>query len=139
MALSLALHVIGIVMWLGGLMIVTRLMKLSLLAQDMPRSGREAIARTFSSFALPGALLATLTGLFQLVVGGVQFYMQAGWFHAKLTLVITLYVVTVVVFFSLKKFVAEQDLSPKKCGVLHAISGALLLAIVCLTFLGRIY
>lgn len=96
-----------------------------------------AIRRAFWGFAVSGAVIALVSGLYQLIIGGVGFYMKQGWFHGKLTLVIVLLVLTVILAVQVA---ATKRAEPIKIGLVravHGITGFCLIVIVFLTFLGR--
>ena len=134
--ISIALHIVGIVMWAGGLMILTRFLKLF----TSPGDGTPAVAamanRVLHGYVFGGLVLALLTGLYQLSYRGFGFYMAQGWFHGKLTFVILLLVITGLVFTDVKKIKAGVPLSRGRVGALHGLTGLALLVIVFLTLLG---
>ena len=140
MKISLALHIVGLVMWLGGLMILTRCMKV--FSRSLPQEAEEAISafsttikRIFYGFCLPGALISLLTGLYQVFSMGAAYYMRQGWFHGKLTLILLLFIITFFVARELKKIQNQEILSAKRALALHAASAASLILIVFITIL----
>jgi len=138
MKVSLALHLIGIVFWLGSLIVLTRL--LSLGSDVVPKINddlKRLSGKVFWGFSVGGLVLSTITGLYQITSSGVGYYMKQGWFHGKLTLVILLYGVTVVTAVQVKKFQFGAALSRKTVGILHGSSSLILVIAVFLTILGR--
>lgn len=138
MTLSLAIHIIGIVLWLGGVLIATLFANIMLKAGD--KAGEAwpmAASKIFWSFAVSGLVVTTLTGLYQLMTRGMAFYMKQGWFHGKLTLLIALFVVTVLVGRDLSRVKNGQPIERKKIMMLHGIAGIIFVAVVMLTMLGR--
>ena len=136
MQYSLTLHIIGLAMWLPGLMVVTGVMRYFLKAGEYSHGARLALSRRYwFALVIPGLVLSTTTGLYQLFSVGMGVYMKQGWFHGKMTLLIVLFVVTALVGLMLR-----SDSSPtyKKLTLLHSISGSLLLLIVALTMIGRV-
>src|SRR5262245_46998439 len=130
MAFSLAFHIVGIVMWLGGLMIITRCIKLFSGDAQVARSAAPMLRRLFFGFVVAGLVVAACSGVYQLSSFGVGAYMKQGWFHTKLTLVLALLVVTFFVPRTIAKLVEDPAAAGKRAMALHGASGALLLAIV---------
>ena len=135
---SIALHIIGIVMWVGGLMVLARFLKLF----TEPGTGRDALVammrRVYFGYSLIGCFLALATGIFQLMLRGPAFYFSQGWFHTKLTLIIILFIATLVVAFDLKSISSGTLLSRGKVAAIHGLIGLVLLVAVFLTILGRV-
>lgn len=136
MAFSLALHVIGLVLWVGGLMFIARIMTLAS-DGEIPANFGATIKRIFLGYVLAGLVLSTITGLFQLSAGGVAQYMKQGWMHMKLTFVLALYVISALL--AVKVFALEQGRAAKRSGLmaLHGVAALCLLAIVVVTFVMR--
>lgn len=132
--ISIGVHIVGLVMWLGGMMILTRALKLFAGSEALPSFAR----RTFHGFVLPGAVLSVSSGLYQLLSVGVSHYMQQGWFHGKLTFVVALFVVTFLLFRQVRTLRTTGAVDPRHATILHAASGTLLLVIVFLTTVGRL-
>lgn len=135
MQYALTFHIIGLAMWLPGLMVVTGILRYFVKCEGaVPKAGRDLSRRYWFALVLPGFALSVLSGLHQLFATGVGIYMKQGWFHGKLTLIVLLLVVTAGVGMTLRE---ESPPSVKKLTVLHSISGSLLLFIVALTMIGR--
>lgn len=142
MEISLGFHVVGLVLWLGGLMIVTLCLKI--FCQEFPaeaESGlnqfRVKISRIFWGFSVAGAAISLVSGVYQFLARGSAYYMKQGWFHGKLTLVLILFVVTFLVAGEVKKIRRGEVLSPGKVRWLHIASSVCLVLIVFLTLIGR--
>ena len=133
---SIALHIIGIVMWAGGLMIVTRFLKVFTEAGAGTPALGAMTSRVFHGYVLGGSVLALLTGLYQLLYRGAAFYFAQGWFHGKLTFILLLLVVTVLAFADVKKAKGGVTLARGRIGALHGLTGLALLGIVFLTVIG---
>ena len=116
-------------------MFVTRMM--SLLSGGTPKDLVTTLSKSYMGFVVGGMVLATLSGLHQLGSRGMSFYFSQGWFHTKVTLLIVLYVITVLVGFALKGAKDGQTISRQKGVVLHALCSLILIGIVFLTMLGR--
>ena len=137
MALSLSLHIIGITMWVGGLMILTRVMKV--LSEPYQAEGllAKTIRRIYWGFIVPGAVLVLLTGLHQIGFRGAAYYMSQGWFHTKLSFALILAIVTIFVGVAVRASLRGEIIRAPRMGALHGVSGACLLIIVILTMLNR--
>lgn len=87
----LLVHVLGIVMWVGGLMITTQVLMQQ--AQEASKEAREALARVEGKLrkgmSNPGAVLTVLSGV-ALVALNPSYYLHARWLHVKLAFVLLL-------------------------------------------------
>ena len=138
MKTSLAFHIVGLTLWVGGLVIIPRIMKG--IKGETPESVLlgNAIRRVFLGFVVSGFVISLLTGIFQLETnGGPAVYMKQGWFHGKLTFVCLLVLATALLWGEVVKLKKGRPLSAKKLIAIHAISALSLIAIPFLTFLGR--
>jgi uncharacterized membrane protein len=86
---AVLLHLLGLVMWVGGLLAVSLMLSrvggLSKPEVDGVVSSAAAVERTLS---LPGFLFALLAGLYLLLAADLSSKpMKQGWMHIKLTLV----------------------------------------------------
>jgi putative membrane protein len=124
MALSFAIHVLGVVFWTGGLLFGTKLIKL---AGDDSAVVRTLAKKTAFAYILPGFVIVLLSGLHQLFAGGIGVYMKQGWMHAKLTLVALLIWSTFSVFLSLRALSQGEKVSSKVGSLHHAVVAAALL------------
>lgn len=90
-AWMLALHILGFVLWIGGLIAAAIL--IGYRANQPPGKTGQALARLQKIFlrgmADPGALLTILGGSI-LIASNASYYLHAGWLHIKLTFVILL-------------------------------------------------
>lgn len=86
-----ALHLIFMVTWFAGLFYLPRLFVYHTLASDQISIARFKIMerKLYFGIATPGAVLTVLFGLWTLSYGAAG-YMQMGWMHAKLGLVLLL-------------------------------------------------
>lgn len=138
MAWFAAFHVVGLVIWLGGLLDLTRLMGYHV-KEDVAVQERLSWMefRMFWFVATPGMLITVIMGLFLFFYGGgVETYLKgAGWFHAKLTLVCIL----LVIHFVFGKMLMQQRAEPKivkagKFKAIHGVVGLLFISILILVF-----
>lgn len=138
MPVSLSLHIIGIVMWLGSLLILTRLLTVCAEGQVSESLGKMS-RKLYFGWTLGGLVLTLLTGLYQLIAGGIGYYMKAGWFHGKLTFLIVLLVVTVLLARPVNMVSRGENVHQKNVMALHGVTGLCLIVIVFLTMVGRAY
>ena len=106
MAWVRAFHLVGIVLWFGALLQVTRLLKTRARSPESTWETLHAIERRTQLFVgFPGLFLTVLTGLTLLFhhPEGTANFMKHGWFHAKLTAVIIAIVVDVLVFVTIRQ------------------------------------
>ena len=137
MNISLTLHIVGIVMWLGSLIVLTRVLALGAKQATSIEVFKTIANKIFYVWSLPGAVLVIITGLYQLLYHGMSYYFSQGWFHGKVTFVIVLLVATLVLFFKVQEI--QEDKWPKVGTLMavHGMTGLSLVLIVGLTILGR--
>jgi protoporphyrinogen IX oxidase len=89
----MAFHVIFVVAWFAGIFYLPRLFVYHAQASDRISIERFKIMehKLLHIITLPSATCATLLGLW-LLSFDTSYYMRSGWMHAKLTLVILLWV-----------------------------------------------
>lgn len=129
---SLAIHIIGIVFWTGGLLITIRFLRLGSVTTPAADTVT-TIRKTWQLYIIHGLGLTLLTGLFQLFYGGVGTYMKQGWFHGKLTLVIILVVATVICGIEVKKLAEGKLTSAGRLRLVQILTALSLIGIVFLT------
>lgn len=141
MAYSLAIHVVGIVFWVGGLLVLTRMLKLSSVEGALPDGARTEVAkmvkRSYFGLVIAGVVLSLVTGVYQILERGIGFYMAQGWFHGKLTLVIVLLVVTAVFGVQVRNAASGKPVKPGLVGMMHGLTSGILLVVALLTLVGR--
>ena len=126
----LVVHLPGMVLWVGGLLVATLI-----LASHAEESGAEAGAaltrmgqKLFRGFIHPGAAIAVVTGIL-LILSNPDFYLSAGWLHAKLFLVLILVVLNLRIYFRAKAFYAGKlQLTRGECIASHAAVAVIFLA-----------
>lgn len=140
-AWTLVFHILGLVFWVGALLIVT-----SVLARHTEESSlevREAFGRTemrlLNGMAMPGALLTVFSGIF-LILLNPSYFLRAGWLHAKLVLVLILIGFHWVVFSRTKSFGAGRiSLDRRACMILHGAITLIFLGILICVLPGRFF
>lgn len=107
-----ALHLIGIVLWFGSLLQVSRMTKSRVRAPEGARDTLYGIERkTQLLIGFPGMLLTVIMGFAMLTHAdglGIKGYFNAGaggpYFHAKMTLVALAIGADVYLFFTIRKY-----------------------------------
>jgi protoporphyrinogen IX oxidase len=121
LAWTLVFHILGIVFWLGSLLVVTHL-----LAYDADSGSAEvhevlnrAEGKLFKGIAHPGAIITVISGAI-LISTNPQHYVHAAWLHAKLFLVVILIALDAITYIRAKAFHAGKiTLRRKECMMLH--------------------
>lgn len=105
-----AFHVIFIVAWFSGLFYLPRLFVYHAVSSDQPSIDRFKIMerKLYYGITWPSAILATVFGLWLLSLNASA-YMQFGWMHAKLGLVVLLWVYHLTCGHYLKKFKHDNN------------------------------
>ena len=121
LAWTLVFHILGIVFWLGSLLVVTHLLAYD--AESESVEVHEVLNRLevklFKGIAHPGAIITISSGAI-LISTNPQYYMHAAWLHVKLFLVIILIALDVITFIRAKAFHAGKiTLQRKECMMLH--------------------
>lgn len=85
-------HIIALVAWFAGLFYLPRLFVYHADTHDQPSIDRFKIMerRLYYAITWPAAITTTIMGLW-LVNYNISYYIGAGWFHAKFTLIILLW------------------------------------------------
>lgn len=130
-------HLVGAVLWIGGLMIVTWMANYHL--KLVTRGGKpehhavlSAIEkRLFWVTATPGLLVTWTLGLANAISYRPDLW-RVGWFHGKLTFALLMVAVHVVAYLKLSAFHKEEKPAEYKpiFIMLHGIAGLLLIVIV---------
>jgi len=134
-------HVIGLVFWIGGLLVATAL--LGQHAEEDSSEGQAALARAemkiLNGMANPGAIITVITGIL-LVSGRTFYYVHSLWFQAKATLVLCLIVLHVITYVRARRFVDGQLLLTRKSWmILHGAISLVFFGILICVLPGRIY
>jgi putative membrane protein len=132
-AWTLVFHILGLVFWLGSLLVVTRV--LAIHTEETSPEARAALGRLESKllkgFTHPGAAVMVITGF--ILIAQDPGYLREHWLHAKLLLVVILIVLDLRVTFRAKAFQEGTiELSRGECMGLHGAIALVFLAIVIL-------
>lgn len=84
--LSLFLHLLGVILWVGGTAAgAWTAAQLALAPKESRAAGLGAVRRALLVLTMPGIVLAWLGGL-TMFLTALDLYSHAGWMHGKLTL-----------------------------------------------------
>lgn len=130
------LHLIGVVLWMGGLLAFSRI--LGYQSKELP-SVRPRLTfiegRLNWLVAVPGAVLTTVFGVWLAVQHGEAWFRVSLWMHYKLALVVVVAVIHVVLTVKIAQIRRAAPTEPMSRGLyaaLHGTVGLLLIAIVLL-------
>ena len=130
-------HLIGLVLWVGGLLAVTQVFTVHV--QEKSPEARAALgrleARLLNRLAHPGAALVLIAGPL-LLLTNAAYYLHAGWFHAKLMLVVVLAGLDWLACRRTRALVtAPAPIQRRQDLVLHIALGSVLVALLMLVLL----
>jgi uncharacterized membrane protein len=129
------IHLFGIVMWIGALLIVSlQLRQAARLPREAQRPVLDAMRRVHLGFGLPGMFLVLVAGLVLLMLHA-EYFKQA-WMHAKLTFVLLLIVLDLALF-ALQAKLREVAGSPGPPLLIHVVAGLAFLGTLAAVFLMR--
>lgn len=140
LALSLIFHIVGVVIWVGGLMAMSRVMVIHAKNPGPSRSVLSHLEGRLNIFALVGALLTIGSGLFQLSLWGLEVFRHTRWMHHKLTAILVLLALHGALWSTQRKWAkaGPDDALPRGLAAgLHGGIGLILIAIVAIVFIGR--
>lgn len=129
----LALHIFGVIFWMGGLLMVTSLLARVPEEVGLPKERFLGAARgLFESTVNLGAAISIILGLLLIMLNPAV--LRHGWLHAKLLLVAILLFYHVR-FYRRIKFLENNpsQSSAREFRVIHGMVSALLIAILVLT------
>ena len=131
----LALHIFGVIFWMGGLLMITSLLARVPEEVGLPKERFLGAARgLFESTINLGAAITIMLGLLLAILD--PSVLRYGWFHTKLLLVAILLFYHVR-FYRRIKFLENNpsQSSSREFRVIHGMVSALLIAILVLTVL----
>ncbi len=130
----MAFHIIFMVTWFAGIFYLPRLFVYHAETSDDISLERFKIMerRLFYGIMTPGGILTTIFGLW-LINFNTQYYLHAPWFHAKLGLVVLLWIYHIICGRYIKNFKANNNThSHKFYRFFNEVPTVLLIAIVIL-------
>ena len=139
-ALSFVFHLLGAVLWTGGLMAMSRALLAMARQPAAMRPGLAYLTGRLNILALLGAALCLPSGLYQLSQWPDGSFRHAGWLHAKLTLIIVLVIVHALCWAKLKRWRTAGAADPLPRGsaaALHGIVGLVLIGVLLAVYLGK--
>ncbi len=132
---TLVFHIIGIVMWIGGLLAVTQIMAQSAAATEP--AAREAYAsmarRALNALAHAGLVLTVGSGVILLFLIPPAMRMAA-WLHIKLTLVVLLIGLDIWLARMVNRMPAKMP-ARGRAGMMHGLFASLFFVILILVLL----
>jgi len=139
-AWTLVFHILGIVAWVGGLLVTTLA-----LAQRAGETSAEAQAglmrlaeKIVRTMVHPGAIVTILSGLL-LIATHPSYYLHAFWLDAKLVLVLILVVLNAVALARLRALRAGRAIPRREFVLLHVLVALVFLSILIAVLPGGVY
>jgi putative membrane protein len=135
-AWTLVFHIIGLVFWLGSLLVVTQI--LAIHTEETFTETRATLGRLESKLlrglAHPGAAIMVITGLVLLFHDPI--YLREHWLHAKLLLVVVMIALDLRLTFRARELrEGKIELSRRECMVLHGAISLVFLVILILVMI----
>jgi len=137
MSIVAALHIIGIIVWMGGLMMLSRLLGLHTELAEAPAALERFERRTYFWAVVPGGLLTLATGFTMLFFKGLSpmHYLapDGPWgttFHLKLTLVFLIFVFDLSVMRAMNKLHRGEQVAKRPFQIFHGMIGLCFVVIV---------
>lgn len=128
MAWWLTFHLLGVVLWTGGLLAISRMAAYHTVeAPEVQPRFAWVEWRMYWLVAVPGLVITLITAAGLLSTGPLP-YMSLGWFHAKLGLVVLLLVLHAVLHVKLKALKARPEGQRK--AVFSAVHGTIGLTLI---------
>jgi uncharacterized integral membrane protein (TIGR00701 family) len=129
-------HLIGVVLWMGGLLTFSRVLGYHSKEHPSVRPRLTYIeGRLNALVAWPGAFLTIVFGLWLTIDHGMAWFRVAAWLHFKLALVVAalaIHVVLTVKHYKIRRAHPAEPMSRALFAALHGIVGLLVIAIVLL-------
>lgn len=131
MQVVLMFHVLGMVLWMGGLMNLTRMVSFHVGEEPEVQKRLYYIEnRIFKFVTLPGFGITLVSGLYMLS-NNMSYYMKQPWMHGKLLFVGIMLAVTAVLQGKLNELANNHEKqSPKAFKIAHGVTGLMLILIV---------
>ena len=128
----LALHLLGVVVYAGGVIVMSRVVGLLSRAPAESRAASASVARSvYIRTILPFAGLAVASGVYMLLADpGDRHYLRQHAFHAKLTLVVLLMAAEHMLVLRPLKGLATGTGDPARGGALYRVGHPVVLVLV---------
>jgi putative membrane protein len=134
LAWTLVFHLLGMVFWIGGLLMVTQTLSLDSQATDAAAHQANYLSarKTMNALAHPGLLIMIASGALLLYFEPLM--LRAGWLHVKLACVVALIVFDIVIFSKVRKL-PMRPASRGQSAMFHGVISALFFAILILALI----
>jgi len=132
-AWTLVFHIVGFVLWIGGLLTATQVMgsRARQSSADVASALSRLELKFFKGVAHPGAAIAVVAGIIALVLQPNQ--LHQGWLHAKLLLVAILIALDLIAYVRARASEAGRIvLQRRECMALHSGIALVFIGIVIL-------
>jgi putative membrane protein len=135
-AWTLVFHIIGLVFWLGSLLVVTQIMAIH--TEETSPETRATLGRLESKLlrglAHPGAAIMVITGF--ILLSHDPSFLREHWLHAKLLLVVVMIALDLRLTFRARELrEGKIELSRRECMVLHGAISLVFLVILILVMI----
>jgi uncharacterized membrane protein len=139
-AWTLVFHILGIVGWVGGLLVIT--LALAQHARENSAEARAELAqleeKILRSMVHPGAVLTILSGIV-LVTTNPSYYLHAFWLYAKLALVLILLVLHAVLLARSRALRGGKAIPRRDFVLLHVLTALVFVSILIAALPGEVY
>lgn len=131
MQVVLMFHVLGMVLWMGGLMNLTRMVSFHVGEEPEVQKRLHYIEnRIFKFVTLPGLGISLVSGLYMLS-NNMGYYMKQPWMHGKLLFVVIMLAITAVLQGKLNELATNHEKqSAKSFKIAHGLTGLMLILIL---------
>lgn len=138
---TLVVHIFGIVLWIGGLLMTSVLLMRH--TRETAPEARAALTRMEKKglrlLADPGALLTIAAGI-TLIFTNKVYYLHAAWLHVKLTLVVLLIILHGYIGVSAKRVqMGRKQMGSGYAALFLTLVLVIFLGILIVTFPGQVY
>jgi len=139
MAWYLVFHILGVIIWIGGLMDLTRLVGYHVKEEVFVQARLSNMEfRMYWFVATPGMVLAVVMGIFLFFKGGgvpVYFGGPSSWFIMKFLLAMGL----ILIHFVFGRFLMDLKMQPRQMNparfkILHGLTGLMVVGIIIMVF-----
>jgi putative membrane protein len=139
MKILVAVHLLGVVLWMGGLLNLSRILGYHAIEHPTVRPRYSWLeGRLNYLVTIPGAILTVGTGVAQAILDGADYFHAAGWLHWKLLLVGAILVIHVILTRKHRRLTREPADAKIKKALFAALHGTLGLLLIGVLFLAAL-